>query len=80
MKVKLLPYGAAHERYLLEMKRAVPCESRVTEATFNNSRGSNDILGDRCGFLAKIDIDGKRLCLKHAGMITLADAIKRSKK
>lgn len=79
MKVKLLPYGAALERYQQEMKRAVPCEARVTDACFNGARGMNEHLGDRCGFLAKVDIDGKRLCARHAGMITLSEAIKRNR-
>jgi hypothetical protein len=79
LKVKLLAYGEASIRYNEEAKKAVPCESRVTDACAQQARGLFSDLGDRCGFLAKVDINGKRVCLKHAGMMLLSAALEQAR-
>jgi hypothetical protein len=76
LRVKLLPYGLASIQYAEEAKKAVPCEARVTDACAQSARGLFTDLGDRCGYLAKIEIDGKRLCIKHASMVSLSRALK----
>lgn len=78
MKVKLTPYGKAFEAYKKAEVTAVPCNASVSDACIANSRGQNRHLGAACAALAKVEIDGEPLCYKHASMITLREAIRRT--
>ena len=76
MSLKLLPAFQLNVIIRQMMNAKLPrCESRVVAGI----RGRNNKFGDKCANFAKVEVDGKKLCVIHAKQYALAKLIKRAK-
>jgi len=75
VSVKLLPAFQLNVLIKQMMDAKLPrCESRV----FAEHRGRNNKYGYKCANFAKVEVDGKKLCVIHAKQSVLAKALKKA--
>lgn len=73
---EVTPYGRAAVVFDRARKNARVCDAKIASAdvlAWRQAQGDND---DGCNALAKVVIDGKHVCAKHAGSLLLVLALR----
>lgn len=79
VKVGLLPFGRAYLRYQEERLKAIKRGDLCQQLKITDRSGQYVEGGDRCECLAKMIVDGKVVCARHASMLMLHAAYKASR-
>lgn len=79
VKVALLPFGRAYLRYQEERVKAIKRGDLCQQLKLTDSSGQYVEGGERCDCLAKMVVDGKAVCARHASMLMLHAALKASR-
>lgn len=75
-KIRFLPAYQFNELLRQMALQKMPrCEQKVA----SDCRGRNAKLGNKCRNFAKIELDGKKMCIRHAQSYALAKMIKARK-
>lgn len=78
VKVSLLPFGRAYLRYERERAKATKRGELCQQVKITDRSGQYVENGDRCDNLAKMVVDGKMVCGRHASFLMLQAAYKAS--
>lgn len=79
VKVALLPFGRAAYRYQHEQRKAVKRGEFCQQMKITDRSGQYVENGEQCESLAKMIVDGKAVCGKHASFLMLQAAYKASR-
>ena len=75
--MKFLPMYQLNELMRKAARKLVPmCESPSSIPA--EQRGRNRALGRKCANTARLEIDGKKMCLRHAQQYALAKLLKEA--